>query len=393
MLKEGKMKGKFKLVKFISLALSLILVFTTFAEADIYEYFDDLKPQDYINRMFSNERKGELSGNVVNFDDIEDMIHIFNPEVLNNWNSWENNQSAKDVYEEYQDAADILFSSAGDQDSDLQEGMIMAQGRAMQIQADKNASDSYTNFLTDYLIEKQLVLATKILDINYQKSTFELLNAEAAIKEAERLEAKANDALSFGNGTQVELLTAKKAVVDAKSAKIAAESAQRTYKRKLLVNCGKTISDDIYIAPITLTAFNAYSINLDADYQNALAHNIQYEIYRRKIENARTEEVKNEFQILYDAAPQKIYNDLENKYRNILDVMDSISNRELSLKLANENLTKAINEFSSGNISSKDLSTAQHNVTVAQNNLQAAKYDLEAAIVTYQNSVMGYGDC
>ena len=86
------------------------------------------------------------------------------------------------------------------------------------------------------MVEKQLVLSTKIIDINYQKSTYELLNAQEAIKEAERKNEMAENALKYGNGTQVELLTAKKAVVDAKSALIAAESSQKTNKRKLLLN-------------------------------------------------------------------------------------------------------------------------------------------------------------
>lgn len=393
MQREGRMK-KSKYIKFISLAISILLTFNSFAELGIIEYFNALTPQSHVNKFYSSERRNELKGNIVNYNDIEDMIHLYNPEILNNWNSWRNNKSSQDIYEDYQDAADRLYDSAGSQDSEMQEGMMMAQGRAMQIQADKNASDSYTNFLTNYLAEMQLVLSTKILDINYQKSTFELLNAEDNIKEAKRGQEKAENALKYGNGTQVDLLTAKKAVVDAESALISAESAQKTYRRKLLLNCGKTSSDDIYITPIDLIDdFNTDSINLNNDYQLALAHNIQCEIYRRKIENARTDEVKNEFKILYETAPEKIYNDLENKYRNILDAVDTIYNREMALSLAKDNLTKANNEYEHGSISKKELLTAEHNVTIARNNLQSAKYDLNIAVTTYEYSVLGFGDC
>ena len=393
MLREGKMK-KSNYIKFISIIFSILLTFNSFAELGIIEYFNELTPQSHINKMYLAERKDELKGKIVNYSDIEDMIHLHNPEILNNWNSWRNNKSSQDVFEEYQDAADRLYDAAGSQDSEMQEGMMMAQGRAMQIQADKNASDSYTDFLTNYLAEMQLVLSTKILDINYQKSAFELLNAEDNIKEARRTQEKAENALKYGSGTQVELLTAKKAVVDAESSLLSAESAQKTYKRKLLLNCGKTSSDDIYITPIDLSIdLNIDSINLNNDYQMALAHNIQQEIYRRKIENARTEEVKNEFKILYESAPEKIYNDLDNKYRNILDAVDTNHNREVAYNLAKDNLTKANNEYEHGNISKKELLTAEHNVTIARNNVQSAKYDLKIAIETYKYAVMGYGDC
>lgn len=391
--KEERMR-KTKFIKIISLAFVLLLTFNSFAELGIIEYFNALTPQSHVNRLYTAERKNELKGKIVNYNDIEDMIHLYNPEILNNWNSWENNKSSQDIYDEYQDAANILFDVAGSQDSEMQEGMVLAQGRAMQIQADKNASDSYTNFLSNYLSEMQLVLSTKILDLNYQKSAYELLNANESILEAKRKMEKAENALKYGAGTQVELLTAKKAVVDAESAHISAESAQKTYKRKLLLNCGKPASDDIYITPIDLNLdLDINSIKLNDDYQMALAHNIQYEIYRRKIENARTDEVKNEYKILYESAPEKIYNDLENKYRNILDAVDTSYNREVALKLAKDNLAKANNEYEHGNISSKELLTAEYNVAVANNNVQIAKYDLKIAVETYKYAVMGYANC
>lgn len=394
-----KMQGeenlrKSKYIKLFALCISVSLTFTSFADLNIIEYFNELRPQTHINKLYTNERKDELKKNVVNYNDIEDMIHLYNPDILNNWNSWENNKSSQDVYDEYQDAADVLYDSAGSQDSDMQEGMMMAQGRAMQIQADKNADDSYTNFLSNYLTEMQLVLATKVIDINYQKSSYELLSASESVKEAERKIEKAENALKYGAGTEVELLTAKKAVADAKSSLIVAESSQKTYKRKLLLNCGKMSSEDIYISPIDVSNdLDISNINLNNDYQMALAHNIQYEIYRRKIENARTDEVKNEFKILYESAPEKIYNDLENKYRNILDAIDTNQNRQIAYNLANDNLKKAQNEYEHGNISAKELKTAEYNVLIAGNNIQTAKYDLKIAVENYKYAVMGYSDC
>ena len=393
MLKEERMK-RTKSIKILSLAFIVLFTFNSFADLGDIEYFNELIPQTHVNKLYSDERKNALKGNKVSYNDIEDMVHLYNPEVLNYWNSWENNKSSQDIYDEYQDAANILYDAAGSQDSEMQEGMMLAQGRAMQIQADKNASDSYTNFLSNYLSEMQLVLSTKILDLNYQKSAFELLNANESILESKRNMEKAQNALNFGAGTQVELLTAKKAVVDAESARISAESSQKTYKRKLLLNCGKPASDDIYIEPIDLgLGLDISSIKLNDDYQMALAHNIQYEVYRRKIENARTDEVKNEYKILYESAPEKIYNDLENKYRNILDALDSSYNREVALKLAKDNMEKADNEYEHGNISTKELLTAQYNLSVANNNVQIAKYDLKIAVETYKYSVMGFFTC
>ena len=393
MLKDVKMR-KSKYVFIYSIALAFIITFNSFAELGKVEYFNGLNPQSHVNKLYSDERKNELKEDIVNYNDIEDMIHLYNPEILNNWNSWENDKSAEDIYDIYQSAADRLFDVAGSQDSMMQEDMMSAQGKAMQIQADKNVSDSYINFLSNYLAEKQLVLTTKILDINYQKSAFELLNANETIKESERNLTKAENALKYGSGTQVELLTAKKAVADAKSSLIAAESAQKANKIKLILNCGKSASDSIYITPIDLSlGIDINSINLNADFETAKNNNIQLEIYKRKIDNARTEEVKNEFTILYEAAPDKIYNDLENKYRSILDAVDTIANRQVALTLANDNLKKAKDEYEHGNISVKAFLTAEYNLAVANNNVLAAQYDLKLAVENYKNILDGYSNC
>ena len=393
MLKDVKMR-KSKYVFIYSIALVFIITFNSFAELGKVEYFNGLTPQTHVNKLYSDERKNELKQDIVNYSDIEDMIHLFNPEILNNWNSWENDKSAEDIYDIYQSAADRLFDSAGTQDSMMQEDMMSAQGRAMQIQADKNVSDSYINFLSNYLAEKQLVLTTKILDINYQKSAFELLNANEAIKESERNLTKAENALKYGSGTQVELLTAKKAVADAKSSLIAAESAQKANKIKLILNCGKSASDNIYITPIDLSLdIDINAINLTADFETAKKNNIQLEMYKRKIDNARTEEVKNEFTILYEAAPDKIYNDLENKYRSILDAVDTNANRQVALTLANDNLKKAKDEYEHGNISVKEFLTVEYNLAVANNNVLAAQYDLKLAVENYKNILDGYSNC
>ncbi len=393
MLREGRMK-KISAIKLVIVLICVMLSTNVYADLKIEEYFDGLTPQSHVNKLYPNERKDELKKGILNYDDIEDLIHLYNPEILNNWNSWENNKSSQDIYNDYQDAADILFSSAGNQDSDMQEAMIKAQGTAMQIQADKNASDSYTNFLNNYLVENQLVLNTKILDLNYQKCAYEMLNAEESVKEAERKEDTANSAFQYGSGTQLDLLNAKKSVADAKSALIIAESNQKTHKRNLLINCGKAMSDSIYITPIDLeVGYDVFSIDLANDYQYALVHNIQREIYRRKIENARTEEVKNEFKILYDTSDEKIFNDLEKKYSNILDAADTVNNKLIAYNLANDNLNKAKNEYEHGNISLKEFKTAEYNVVIARNNMQSSKYDLKIAVETYKYAAKGFGDC
>ena len=387
--KEEKMKDR---VLKIALIIVLVITSNVFAlDNKIDNYFDGLNPNMHINHF--SDRKDKLPTDTINFDDIEEFIHYYNPEVLSDWNSWENNKSANDVYNDYIDAADRLYDSAAGQDSELQEGMAYAQADAMRIQADKNVNDSYVNFLSYYLKEKQLVLATKVLDLNYQKYAYELMNAEASIEEAKRKEESAENSLKFGSGTEIDYLTAKKAVVDANSNLISVTSSQKNYKRNTLINCGKAYDEEIYLSPINLEEdFDISSINLNNDFEYAKKHNIQFEIYKRKRENARTDEVKKEYDILINAAPQNIYNDLETKYSNLIDLIDSRYNREIAFNLANSNYAKATNEFKSGKISKKEFDTSLYNMRVALHNLEIVKYDFKIALENYRASVKGFGN-
>ena len=393
MQREEKMKNQIcKLV--FAIYFVFTLCFYSFSNQNIENYFNEIDPQRHINRMYNKDLKNKLSENVIKYEDIEDLISFYNPEILNLWNNWENNKSSNDVYNDYMNAADNLYDSASGQESAMQEGMLYAQADAMRIQADKNVSDSYTNFLTNYLSEKQLTLSTKILFLNYQKSLYDIQSANLAVEDAIRNEETALNALNYGSGTQIEYLTAKKSTIDAKSNLLLSESSSKTYLRNLIANCGKDSSDSIYVHPILLNdAINANNISLNNDYEIALKNSIQYEIYKRKLENARTDEVKREYEVLVNAAPQNLYTDLELKYQNILDALDSDYNALVALSLATDNYEKANNEFSNGNISVKELKKADYNLSIAKLNVQSSKYNLKIAIENYNYVVLGFGNC
>ena len=393
MQREEKMKNQIcKLV--FAIYFVFTLCFYSFSNQNIENYFNEIDPQRHINRMYNKDLKNKLSENVIKYEDIEDLISLYNPEILNLWNNWENNKSSNDVYNDYMNAADNLYDSASGQESAMQEGMLYAQADAMRIQADKNVSDSYTNFLTNYLSEKQLTLSTKILFLNYQKSLYDIQSANLAVEDAIRNEETALNALNYGSGTQIEYLTAKKSTIDAKSNLLLSESSSKTYLRNLIANCGKDSSDSIYVHPILLNdAINANNISLNNDYELALKNSIQYEIYKRKLENARTDEVKREYEVLVNAAPQNLYTDLELKYQNILDALDSNYNALVALSLATDNYEKANNEFSNGNISVKELKKADYNLSIAKLNVQSSKYNLKIAIENYNYVVLGFGNC
>lgn len=398
MLKGEKMRRN-NCVKLISLALVIIMSFTAFADMEVPD-FNGVGPQNHIYRFYTNERKEQLKKNTISFDDIADMVHLYNPDVLANWNDWENNKSANDVADTYQDAADRALDASSSLDTgnevmnNMQEGMLRAQADGYQIQADKSTEDSYTRFLNYYMIEKNIVLNTKLLDIKYFQSEFTLKSAEATLEEAKRKEESALNAFQCGNGTNLDYLNAMKNTKDAESNIVKARTNQNASKRNLLINCGKSMNDDVYVTPVNLYYVDKIvNMNLENDYDKALKNNIQYEIYKKKKDNARTNEVRNEYDILINAAPQKIYTALDSAYADVITACDTYYNREVALKIANDSLTKAKNELAAGNISSKEYKTAEYNVVNAECNLESAKYDMATACEKYMAYVDGLISC
>lgn len=379
------------LCKIISVVLVVLLSTQVFADYKReVRYFNNLTPQNHINKLYSEERKNELRTGDIKFDDIDDMIHLYNPEILNNWNTWENNKTSNDIYDTYTEAADNLYGNASSQDSDMMEAIVRAQADAMRIQADKNSDDTYVSFLTKYLSEKQLINSTKILYIKYLKSAYDLNLAILNIEEMDRKYETAKNKKTLGEGTEIDMLKAEKNLYDAKSVLLTAESAQKAAKREVLINCGRSMYDNVNILDINIEeGTDIASINLNDDYEYALKNSIQYEIYKRRYENARTEEVKKEYKILVDNFPNTLYNSLETKYSNILDTIDTLNSRRVAYDLAVETLKQAENNYKTGNISKKELDTANYNVKVAEVNKVTALYDLKIAFIEYNNAKEG----
>lgn len=378
-------------IRIFSLILVVTLCSNVFADL-IVKDFNGISPQKHINKLYDQSRKEELAKNVIEYKNIEDLIHLYNPEVLSLWNEWENNKSNNDIYNDYQDAADALQGGGGD--SEVADAMAKAQSTGLQIQADKNYSDSYTNFLANYATEMSLVLNTKILYFNYFKSEHALTVARESLGEAERKLASAEVAVVNGAATQIDLLTAKKAVSDAKSALTKAESSRNTALRTIHINCGKAMDGATTIMKENINyLYDIATINFEKDYQEALKNNFQYEIYKKGKENARTNEVKNELSINIEAAPTKIYNDLQKKFSDILDAVDTYNNNEMAKTLALDTYNQAKNSYANGSISKNEFATAAYNYNVASADFEASIYDINIAYITYEAAVNGLAVC
>ena len=345
---------------------------------------------DHLYKIRTNEEKSRLSDNTIYFDEIDDIINLYNPTVQNNWNSYEANKTSTDVYNDYMDAYDSLDALASSTDNEVQAAMYRAQADAMRINADKNVADSTVNFLNYYMLEKNLVLATKTLLINYYKYGVEEGKANANLKEANRKYETVKNNFDVGNATRVEYLLAVKNVNDAKSNVISANSKLQNARRNLLVNCGKSVADEVIIMQPNLVSPDFIkSINVAVDTVKAINNNIQYEIYKRQYENASSTEMKNQNRINMSSAENYIRADVEKKYNDLRDQLSIYDTELINTNYVKDEFKLAENSFNTGSISEKEFETARYNKNIADFNLTIANFDLAIAYQNYLATING----
>lgn len=380
----------------IKIAFSLLFIFlaitSTFADDFKVPDFNGISPQSHINKLYSLERKEELKGNAIKYNDIEDLVHLYNPEILSMWNTWENGKSSNDIANEYADAADRLESSNGD--NDVADAMARAQSTGMRIQADLNFSDSYTNFLSNYIAEMNMVLDTKILYFKCFKAENALNTAKAAIGDCERAVNSAQIGFANGASTYADFLTAEKNLSDAYANVTLSESAYNTTRRNLLINCGKPMNENITIIKDDINYIDKIAnVNFESDYKKALSNNIQYEIYKRGKDNAVTDEVRKQMDINLSAAETKIYNDLQTKYNDFNDCIEAFKNKSIAMVSAEDSYRQSTNFYNNGNISLNEYLASATKYNTAYNEFNGCVYDINIAYLKYEAAVNGLAAC
>ena len=368
--------------------LSIVIIFVLMFNNIVFSL--DVTPYNHLYKIMTSEEKAKLSDNTIYFNEIEDMISLYNPVVQNNWNAYDANKTSTDVYNDYMDAYDSLDALASSTDNDVQAAMYRAQADAMRINADKNVVDSNVNFLNYYMVEKNLALATKTLFINYYKYGIEEGKANANLKEANRKYNTAKNNYDLGNLTRVEFLLASKNVDDARADVLSASSKRENAKRNLIINCGKSVSEEVIIMqPNIVSSDEIKKINISIDTIKAINNNIQYEIYKRQFENATTEEMRNQNQINMSAAENYIRADVEKKYSDLKDQLSIYDTEFVNYQYVKDEFKTAENSFNMGTISEKEFETARYNKNIADFNLQIANFDLAIAYENYLATING----
>lgn len=376
------MKNIFK-NQFIIIFLATVLLSTTIY-ADV-----EVDPFKHIYRHVDKETT-ILDDNTITFYEIEDLVFHNNPIVKNLWNNYDIKDELDDISDRYYEAADSI---EGVGDDEVTEASNYAKAVGLRIQGDNNVNDKNISYLENLIQEKTIIYNTQVAYISYQKA---MKNSEKATKnkeEAVRTLDSSTTNFNLGNITRSEHLKTRNNYSSTNANVIIADNELLRCKREILINCGFGMDDAIEIFPqghVDTSAVDvALSLGLDNNTAIAMNNNLKYEIYKRSLQNARTEEVKNTYKINVDNAKNYISSDIKKKYLDLQDAYTEYKNKKSDINYFKNEYDSSITKKNEGLISDNEYKTYKYNYDISLIDAEIAYYDLDIAYLAYLSAIEG----
>lgn len=353
----------------------------------------------------TQEQWDRLRDNTLEFDEIDDLIHEYNPTVKNNaadLKEFKKNYGTTndEVSQSYSDMAAQLRESINVDDTDPMYAMNAmgavtsdAMAKQMEQQADNTLEDYEVNRLNYEMAEKKLVQSAKAnmiavytdkLSAQNAKLNVELLESQLEIKKAQA---------STGTGTQVDVLKATEDLLNAKKTSIQADAAVDTAKKKLQIACGWKYTDEPVIGSLPEPDFARIdTMNPDADLQTALNNNYTLRVNKRKLSNAKYQTAKDTMETTIADNEQSIGLALKTAYLTAVAAKDAYDYAVAADRIQQQTLTQTEKSYEAGNASKFELDSQKITAQITKLSVEQAKYAVLEALMNYDYAVAGLAD-
>lgn len=342
----------------------------------------------------SEEEWAKLRDNVMEYWEIEDLIHEYNTTVQNNehdYNDKKSDPSADDIAEEYRDAAEELRDLITGEDSALlTDAMYAAQANQLEQLADNNVMDLKVYRLAYDQTEKTLAMAaqTQLASYHQMLMNLETLQKNRALlqKVSEVTEAQ----YAVGMASRLEVISAKKSVLTADASIHELETAIKNLKQNLCVMLGWKYDAEPEIMEIPAPDMDRIAgMNPAEDVKTALENNYTLRMNLQKLENAEGLYTKQSLENTIQDNEQKIGTALETDYRAVLQAKIALEDAKSQLETQQTRLNVASEMYRVGSASELAY-MQQETATFAQNQaVKLAEIQLFMAMETYDWDVRG----
>lgn len=349
---------------------------------------------------YSAEKWATLRDNKLEFDEISDLVHEYNPTVVQNEISYKDylTKNRDDVAQDYYDKANEIYSNISYPDSDdanYGSGVAAAlrneqQAKSLMEQGDENTDDQATMRIQYDQAEAKLAKQAQGLMITYWTQYYNLDGQKARVEQAKLSYQSEQNRLAAGMSTQSKVLSAKESVSNAEAALVTAESNLASTKESLCLMLGWGYGADVEIAELAEPDQSKIAaIDVNADIQAALENSYAYRLTKKQLTNARTDSVKEKLTETEKNQRETISNSVKSAYDSLLLAQSSYEQAQSALALQEVSMKSADAKLAAGTITKNTYESQKASYTTAQVTAQTQKLSLLQAMNDYDWAVNG----
>lgn len=357
---------------------------------------------------YTQEKWAALRDNVLEYEELNDLIHEYNATVLNNRAEYDDyrGKSSDRFKNDYADTVQDLYDASDKMLENVDEdqpgyasalaGSISTriQAQRMQETADSENMDGDIKKLEYDRQEADLVRTAQTKMNQYWQKAKNRQSLEASLSLAQARQSAAAVRVQEGLEPQARLMEAQEAVQSAQAAIQAGDQELDTVRRELCVLTGWSYdaSPEIREIPVTRTV-DLGTIDLEGDKQRAVEQNYALRAAKGKMNNTNYGTVQNKvLQVNVSEAEQKIKTDVENRYQNLKQAQSDQDQAAAELALEQRNLDAASRKLENGSIKRNEYLEIQDGYAAKAAAEQVSALKLTQAQEDYWWAVNGLAD-
>ena len=354
----------------------------------------------------TEEEWAKLRDMNLDYEEIDGLVTEYNATVQANQANMQQftrdyGRNNSQVSQSYRDMAQKIEESLTEPEPDSMTYVPMmasiAQSRAtinnLKNSADTTLEDYEVQYFTYESARLSLVQNTKALMISYYTKNMSKEALQKSVEVAELNLANAQARVAVGMATNLDILSAKEAVIKANKELNDQSNAALADKDKLLIMTGfKTDSQaNIGLVPVLSEEElqNIDKINIEEDIKKALEENYTLKINKRKLVNAKSDTQIKSLNSSINSNTENIKANVRTLHKNLLNAKDKLNLLKAELELSGKDLETVRQKKNLGmatqlEVANKELENIKKNTEKKQ-----AELALRLALENYNSAVNG----
>lgn len=357
-------------------------------EAPAPNYNKDMSPEF----AYTEEKWASLRDNVMEYGELKDLIHEYNPTVRSNRSAYKDQKGKdlNDVYEQYMNDIDDIWDQADAAEDDVTWASMRFSAGLLTKQADNNYQDADMEKIQYDQQEAALVYQAQQMMVSLQQAEYNIKNLEntKALLQSQYEFTRAQAAA--GMATQIDVLTAQKSVQDQDTAILAAQKNKENVHRNLCLMLGWDADAQPEILAVPEPDMSRIdTLNPDGDAEAALANNYDVRYYEKKAGNLSSQDLIESNQASIQNAKDTAVRSLKTQYNTVLTARDALNAAQSQLAAEQSKLNKASASLAAGQITNLEYQTTLNAVMTAESDVNTKKLQLLVALEGYDWNVKG----